>query len=123
MSRSHFLRPLYGAYALLRDPSLQRKAMTFAAIGLVNTGVDYVVFTLAYLYLGLAPVFANFVSWLVSVTGSYILNTFVTFAAESGRVLRWRDYGKFLGSGIAGFVANTAAVVLLAYVFPVLVAK
>jgi len=44
---------------------------------------------------------ANITSWLVAVTGSYIMNSSITFAAESGRKLRWRDYLTFVVSGIA----------------------
>ena len=45
---------------------------------------------------------ANVLAWLVAVSGSYVMNSFITFAAESGRQLRWRDYGAFVASGIAG---------------------
>ncbi len=38
-------------------------------------------------------------SWLVAVSGSYVMNSYVTFAAESGRRLRWRAYGTFVASG------------------------
>jgi putative flippase GtrA len=45
------------------------------------------------------------------VTGSYIMNSSVTFAAESGRKLRWRAYAAFVGAGIAGLIANTVMLV------------
>src|ERR1700744_6228021 len=108
---------------------LSLKALTFAMIGVVNTLVDYGVFLLARAVLtgsqsGIAAaaslsdfcqcgsattatlVIANVISWSVAVTGSYILNSSITFAAESGRKLRWRSYLKFVLSGVAGLLTN-----------------
>ena len=123
MTRLARKRALERAKTLLRDRGFREKAMKFAMVGVVNSGVDYGVFAVAYLYFGLNLVLANAVAWLVANTGSYVLNSFFTFAAESGRVLRLRDYLGFLASGVAGFLANTATVVILSYVMPVMVAK
>jgi putative flippase GtrA len=57
------------------------------------------------------------------VSGSYVMNSFVTFAAESGRRLHWRAYGTFVASGIAGVLANTTTLVVASYWVPVLAAK
>jgi putative flippase GtrA len=121
-----------------------RKAVSFAMIGVVNVMIDAGVFFLAYSYLKAADlrpldalaascacvsrdtmvlVIANVNSWLVAVSCSYAMNSFVTFAAESGRRLRWKDYGTFVASGILGAVANTAALVIAADFMPVLAAK
>jgi putative flippase GtrA len=99
------------------------KVLSFALVGVVNTGVDFVIFLLAYKGLGLALVPANVTSWLVAVSASYVMNSVFTFAAESGRRLRWRDYGKFVGSGVAGLIANTATLVIASYWLPVIGAK
>jgi putative flippase GtrA len=68
---------------------------------------------------------ANVTSWLVAVTGSYVMNSSITFAAESGRQLRWRDYAIFVVSGIAGLFANTATLVFAAQflLLPIWLAK
>ncbi len=68
---------------------------------------------------------ANTVSWLVAVTGSYVMNSSITFAAESGRKLRWRAYFAFVASGVAGWLANTATLLVAAEVLllPVWLAK
>ena len=123
-----------------------RKAISFALIGFVNVAVDTSVFLLTYWYLrshaaALRPldalaqwctctsrdtlilVAANIISWVVAVSGSYAMNSFITFAAESGRKLRWLDYGTFVASGILGAVANTTALVVAAQFMPVLPAK
>ena len=123
-----------------------RKAISFALIGVVNVAVDATVFFLAYSYLTsheaalrlldalaqscgctrgetIVLVISNVISWAVAVSGSYVMNSFITFAAESGRRLRWLDYGTFVASGILGVIANTAALVAAAQVMPVLPAK
>jgi putative flippase GtrA len=124
------------------------KAVSFAMFGVVNTLVDYGVFLLARAVLsgsaaGLAAigslndfcqcsnatattlVVANLISWSIAVTGSYIMNSSITFAAESGRQLRLAAYLKFVASGIAGLLANTAILLFAAEVllFPVWLAK
>ena len=59
----------------------------------------------------------------VAVSGSYVMNSFITFAPESGRQLRWRAYGAFVASGVAGLITNTATLVVASYWLPVLAAK
>jgi putative flippase GtrA len=68
---------------------------------------------------------ANIVSWTVAVSGSYVMNSSITFAAESGRKLRWGAYLTFIASGILGWLANTATLVFAAQalLLPVWIAK
>lgn len=131
-----------------RDRALGFKAASFALIGVVNTAVDYSVFLLARAAFErsaaalsafaaaaaacrcgtgetLLLIAANVTSWLIAVSGSYVMNSTITFAAESGRKLSWHRYLGFAASGIAGLIANTAALVFAAEVLllPVYVAK
>jgi putative flippase GtrA len=122
------------------------KAVSFALIGVVNTAVDAVLFFLAYRFLSswqpaieaatwvvatchcatpatVALVAANTVSWYVAVSGSYVMNSTITFAAESGRRLRLVAYGMFVVSGILGYLANTTTLVVAAQFLPVWMAK
>jgi putative flippase GtrA len=92
-------------------------------IGVVNTLVDLGVFLAAYNLLGVPLVPANVVAWLVAVSGSYAMNSCITFAAESGGRLAWRPYGAFVASGVAGVITNTVTLVVLSYWMPVLAAK
>jgi putative flippase GtrA len=68
---------------------------------------------------------ANMLSWIVAVSGSYMLNSTVTLAEESGRKLRWSAYFTFVASGVAGWLANTAILLVAAEVLllPVWLAK
>ena len=93
-----------------RTRAISLKAISFGLIGVVNTAVDYGVFLVARAaYAHLPPALAlsgwvaeacacgssgtilligaNITSWLIAVTGSYIMNSSITFAAKSGRQL------------------------------------
>ena len=106
-----------------RERALALKAASFAMVGVVNTGIDFSIFWTTARYLGWPLVPANVLAWLVAVSFSYAMNSFITFGPESGRTLRWRDYATFAASGIAGMVAGTATLFALSYVLPVLAAK
>jgi putative flippase GtrA len=149
MARVSFIDSLRGrALDAWRSRGLSVKAVSFAMIGVVNTLVDYGVFLLARAVLsgsaaGLAAVgsfndfcqcsnatattlvIANLISWSIAVTGSYVMNSSITFAAESGRQLRLSAYLKFVVSGIAGLLTNTAILLFAAEVLllPVWLAK
>jgi putative flippase GtrA len=99
------------------------KATSFALVGVVNTVIDLAVFFIGYNFLHLSLIPANVLAWFVAVSFSYVMNSTFTFAAESGRQLRWRDYGTFVASGVVGVIANTATLVLASYVVPVWAAK
>ena len=124
------------------------KAVSFALIGVLNSAVDYGVFLLARAVLSHSPaalgVFAtlavscrcgsaetllliasNIISWGVAITGSYVMNSSITFAAESGRRLHWRAYMVFAIFGIVGLIANTMTLIVAAQILtlPVWFAK
>ena len=107
------------------------KAISFALVGAINTTVDAVVFFLALWAMVGSPnrasaanlIVANVFSWSVAITNSYVMNSFVTFAAESGRQLRLKSYATFVAGGILGAIGNTTALVMVAQFAPVLVAK
>ncbi|MGX9393859.1 GtrA family protein [Nitrobacteraceae bacterium UC4446_H13] len=99
------------------------KIASFALIGVGNTLIDLGVFTLAYKLFELPVITANVIAWLVAVSGSYIMNTFITFHAETGKVLRFKHYASFIASGALGMIATTTALVVLALYVHVMAAK
>lgn len=114
----------------LRRQVLMLKAISFAMIGVINAAIDFGVFLLALHFLTpslpgeqLRLVVANVLAWMVAVSGSYVMNSYVTFAAESGRKLTGRAYLTFVASGILGVIANTATLVIGAMYLPVIAAK
>ena len=95
------------------------KAASFAMVGVVNSAVDFAIFSFGYYYLALPIVVANTLSWAIAVSGSYVLNSKITFAAESGRKLAFNRYFGFLVAQVAGFLANTATVWCLVTYFDI----
>jgi len=109
--------------AALRRQALLLKAASFASIGVVNSLVDLGLFLLALKFLTGSLVVANVLAWTVAVSGSYVMNSFITFAAESGRRLTLRAYFGFVASQVLGLIAATTTLVLAAMTMPVLFAK
>ena len=112
---------------LLRRLGLDRaivvKAASFAMIGVVNTGIDFGVFTFTHYYLGLAIIVANPIAWLMAVSNSYVMNSMITFAAETGRRLNVKAYITFIFTQAGGLVANTTTVFVLSYFMQAWMAK
>jgi putative flippase GtrA len=106
-----------------RARAVSLKAVSFATVGLVNTAVDAAIFFLLLGYATTSLVVANVGAWLIAVTGSYVMNSFTTFSAETGGKLRLRDYAGFVGSGIVAVIATTTTVVIAAQFMPVWAAK
>lgn len=137
---------LSAAVRWVRRQTLLLKAISFGLIGVVNAVVDASIFFLARAAMmasdaaiGVAAalaagctcaapatpilVVANVMAWGVAVSGSYVMNSAITFAAESGRRLRWKDYRRFVASGVLGLIANTATLVLADDFLPIWAAK
>ena len=105
------------------DRAILVKAVSFAMIGLVNTGIDFGVFTFTYYYLGWSIFVANPIAWLMAVSNSYVLNSMITFAAETGRRLSPRAYITIILTQTGGLIANTTTVFILSYFVPAWMAK
>jgi putative flippase GtrA len=106
-----------------RERATMFKAVSFGLIGVVNTAVDFSVFSAGYYLLSLPIVAANMLSWAVAVTCSYFLNSRITFSIDSHRELSFRTYLTFVLAQVAGFAANTATVVIASHFMPVLLGK
>ena len=111
--------------AAWRERAVALKAMSFAVVGLVNTAVDATIFFLMLGYVTPSLVVANVTAWFIANVGSYVMNSFTTFSAETGGKLSLRHYAGFVGSGIVAVIASTIAVVFAARFagLPVWVAK
>jgi putative flippase GtrA len=106
-----------------RQRAVSLKALSFATVGLINTALDAVVFFLMLGFVTSSLILANVSAWLVAVTGSYVMNSLTTFAAETGGRLRLKDYAGFVGSGLVAVTATTLTVVAAAQFMPVWTAK
>ena len=122
------------------------KATSFALVGVVNATVNYIIFWLGLRVIAGAPAVAgalnwaaeschctsaenagiiasNVVAWCVAVTGSYVMNSMTTFAAESGRKLTWCAYLTFAASGLLGLLADTVTLLIASKFLPIMLAK
>jgi len=86
------------------------KALSFAFVGVINSAIDFAIFSFCYYYLDLPLIVSNTAAWFVAVSGSYVLNSTITFPRESGRQLHFGVYLIFALSQVMGFFANTATV-------------
>jgi putative flippase GtrA len=91
--------------------------------GVLNVAVDVSVFTLSFQFLHLPLIASNIVAWLVAVTGSYAMNTKITFGRETGGALSIGRYLRFAASGVFGVIVGTTVLVLLSRYTNVPVAK
>lgn len=98
------------------------KAASFASVGAVNAAIDFAVFWVAVQQFDVPLIPANVMSWLVAVSNSYVMNSFITFARESNRQIDLRSYFKFLGAGLAGLAINTTVLVTAVELTPQLIA-
>src|SRR5262249_61390584 len=103
--------------SLLRRLGLGRaivlKAACFAMIGVVNTGIDFGVFTFTYYYLGWPIILANPTAWLIAVSNSYTMNSMITFAAETGRRLNGKAYITFILTQPGRLIAHTPPALIM----------
>ncbi|HSJ39563.1 MAG TPA: GtrA family protein, partial [Xanthobacteraceae bacterium] len=56
------------------ERAIALKAASFAVVGVVNSVIDFGVFSFCYYYLGLPIIVANTIAWVVAVSGSYVMN-------------------------------------------------
>ncbi len=99
------------------------KVVSFGLIGVVNTAVDFGMFSVGYYLFGLPIVVANLISWAFAVTCSYVLNSKITFSIDTRRAFTLRSYLAFLAAQLTGFAANTTTVVIASHFMPVLFGK
>jgi hypothetical protein len=97
------LKNIFGRLALAwHERAVALKAITFALVGVVNSAIDFGFFSAAYYYFGLSIIVSQLIAWTVAVSGSYVMNSKITFAAESGRKLGARTYFGFVLTQVAG---------------------
>lgn len=98
------------------------QVVRFGVVGVINFGLDAVIFFLALASITNSLIVANIIAWLVAVSSSYVLNTRFTFAAHAApfSVHAWAIFAL---SQVGGLVANTAVVLIAAPYMPLVAAK
>ena len=109
--------------AAWRNGAVSLKAVSFALVGLINTAVDAAIFFLLLAYITPSLVIANVTAWFIANIGSYVMNSFTTFSAETSGKLSLKHYAGFVGSGLVAVTVSTITIVIAAKFMPVWAAK
>ena len=96
--------------------------LRFGLVGVVNTLVDFAVFVLLYRLVGLDPLLANALAFLVAVTNSYFLNHHWTFR-QSETPLSISAYLRFAVLNAGGLLIGSLAILSLGHYMPMELAK
>ena len=99
------------------------KLFSFASIGVVNVLVDVSVFTFLVQVLHVQLIPSNIFAWIIAVTGSYLMNSKITFGHETGGLLSVGRYLRFAASGILGVITATTVLVVFSSYTNIFVAK
>ena len=95
----------------------------FAAVGLVNTGVDFLVFTALFFGVSAHVLVANTIGYLSGTVNSFVWNKFWTFSGHAQQLPSTRQFPMFLVVGLGGLGLSNLVVWLFVSIVPVLVAK
>lgn len=90
---------------------MDKKFFKYAAVGVLNTALHWVVFFGMLRYLGTDQALSNFGAFCIAVTFSFFMNTKVTFQSTA-TTTRYVLYVAFMGflSILAGYVADSNAI-------------
>jgi len=97
--------------------------MKFAAVGVLNTAIDFALFAALLFGAGWGLIAANSTSYLVAALNSYLVNKYWTFEDSSrGREMARRGV-LFLAFGLVGLGLANFTIWILAKAMPALLAK
>lgn len=105
------MEPAEGKNALHTLFLRYRQQISFVLVGILNTGVDFLVFSLLHKLIGIGAVISQGISYFAGVVNSYILNRTLTFRVKNNA--NYREFLKFIVVNIVSWGAS----VLIIYVF------
>jgi putative flippase GtrA len=94
-----------------RFRGLADELVKFGTVGLINTGLDYLVLNLL---LAIGPLKAKVVATIIATTASYLMNRKWTFGNRSRTGIR-REYALFFGLNLVGMVIQLAVLGVAKY--------
>ena len=100
-----------------------REVARFVGVGLINTGIDFSIFSIALFVANTSLVVANTIAYCVATANSYLMNKYWTFAGGSMTVVSTNEITRFLGFNLVGLALSNIVVVSLAKFVPVMMAK
>lgn len=97
------------------NKDLFRQLKWFIGIGLVNTGIDFVLFNILLWMFGIKNALMYFVfksiSFIVANINSYFMNSLLTFKEQKNKT----SFAQFFLATIIGFIINTSIASLVFY--------
>lgn len=108
-----------GADSVVLHPTLWR----FATVGFITTAIDFVLFSLLAVGIGMPVIAANTISYSTGVLTSFILNRTWTFGLRVSDRGAARHAFKFGASNLLGLLLSNLIVTLFLLVMPKLFAK
>jgi putative flippase GtrA len=94
-----------------RFRGLADELVKFGTVGLINTGLDYLVLNLL---LAIGPLKAKVVATIVATTASYLMNRKWTFGDRARTGVR-REYALFFGLNLVGMIIQLAVLGVAKY--------
>jgi len=97
-----------------------REIGRFVVVGLINTGIDLAVFSVAFYGLGLHLITANTLAYSIATINSYLMNKFWTFAGRSGSEVSKTEFTRFVLFNLGGLaLSNMTVYVFAGFVRPI----
>lgn len=95
----------------------------FGIVGVINTAVDFAVFSVLFYGVGLPLLAANSLAVSAGASNSYLLNKYWTFTDRTRGREAFRAAAVFFALTLIGMAIANAAIWALSFVVPVLMAK
>jgi len=92
--------------SLISSRREQKRFIKFAIVGAIGLGVDFLVFNLLFVVVGLEPVAASVVSFLAAVTSNFIFNRTWTFYDSRTKSLRLQ-LAQYVLVNVIGLIIRT----------------
>nr|WP_235913794.1 GtrA family protein [Pseudoroseomonas coralli] len=97
--------------------------LLFAGVGVVNTAVDLLAFTLLVTFTPVPPLAANTLSYSLGALNSYLLNGRLTFRSRQVRLASLSRVLRFVAVNLACLAVSLASLAVLSGFMPLLAAK
>lgn len=95
----------------------------FAIVGVINTTIDFAIFSALHFGADFGIVAANVLSFLVAVTNSFVMNRVWTFSGRRGSGRLRYQLPMFVALNTVGLALSTVTVLALSEMMPVIAAK
>ena len=86
-----------------------RQFLTYAAIGAVGAGLDFIIFIVLNQKLGVYHLYANIISTMAGITTNFFLNIFYNFRV---RDFLWQRFLSFYAVGLLGLLLTSGLLYL-----------